>query len=291
MSEHFAGPRAPLTIADIAVKRERREPIVMITAYDIVSAHIAEAAEVDIVLVGDSGAVTVLGHASTRDVSLDEMLMLTRAVRRGLRTPVLIGDMPFGTYEANDELAVATARRFMDAGCDGVKLEGAGDMVRRVRAIVAAGIPVMGHVGLTPQSTGVAEGFRVQGRTAEAAVQVALDVTALEHAGCFAMVFEAIPAAVSGALMKHTTIPVIGIGAGPATDGQVIVFHDLLGLFQGRTPRFVRRYADLSPVMTDAVRRWVDDVRARRFPAPEHEYGIAADELARLRARLGTEKA
>src|SRR5437763_15916852 len=220
----------PMTLPRLAEKKRLGEPIVMITAYDYPSAQIAEAADVDLVLVGDSGAVTVLGYPSTVPVSLDEMLMLAAAVRRGLRTPLLVGDLPFGSYEASDEQAIATAQRFVkEAGCDAVKLEGGGQSVSRAHAIARAGIPVMGHVGLTPQTATALGGYKAQGRTAERALEVARDAAALELAGWFSIVFEAIPAAVSEALMEDLEVPVIGIGAGPATDGQVLVFHDLLG--------------------------------------------------------------
>ena len=213
----------PMTLPRLAEKKQLGEPIVMITAYDYPSAQVAQAASVDIVLVGDSGAMTVLGYPSTVPVSTDEMLMLASAVRRGLKTPLLIGDLPFGSYEASDEQAIATAQRFVkEAGCDAVKLERGGTSVQRARAIVGAGIPVMGHVGLTPQTATALGGHRTQGRTAERALGVARDALALQEAGCFSIVFEAIPAAVSAELMPHIHVPVIGIGAGPATDGQVL---------------------------------------------------------------------
>src|SRR5947209_7802010 len=222
--------RLPVTLPRLAEMKSLGEPIVMVTAYDYPSAQVAEAAGVDLVLVGDSGAMTVLGYPSTVPVSVDELVMLAAATRRGLHTPFLVGDLPFGSYEASDEQAIATAQRFVkEAGCDAVKLEGGGSSVRRARAIVEAGIPVMGHVGLTPQTSTALGGYKAQGRTAERALDVARDTLALERAGCFAVVFEAIPSAVAAEIVPHVGIPVIGIGAGPATDGQVLVFHDLLG--------------------------------------------------------------
>ncbi|HZU39410.1 MAG TPA: 3-methyl-2-oxobutanoate hydroxymethyltransferase, partial [Solirubrobacteraceae bacterium] len=221
----------PMTLPRLAEKKRLGEPIVMITAYDYPSAQVAEEAGVDVVLVGDSGAMTVLGYPSTVPVSTEEMLMLAAAVRRGLRTPLLVGDLPFGSYEASDEQAIATAQRFIkEAGCDAVKLERGGSSVQRARAIVEAGIPVMGHVGLTPQTATALGGYRAQGRTADRALSVARDALALQEAGCFSIVFEAIPAAVAAAVVPMLEIPVIGIGAGSATDGQVLVFHDLLGI-------------------------------------------------------------
>jgi len=277
----------PMTLPRLAEKKRLGEPIVMVTAYDYPSAQVAQEAGVDVVLVGDSGAMTVLGYPSTVPVSTDEMLMLASAVRRGLRTPLLVGDLPFGSYEASDEQAIATAQRFVkEAGCDAVKLERGGTSVQRARAIVGAGIPVMGHVGLTPQTATALGGHRAQGRTAEAAIGVARDAIALEQAGCFSIVFEAIPAAVAAEMMSHLEIPVIGIGAGPSTDGQVLVFHDLLGIYDGHVARFVKRYADVRAHMVAGVAEYASDVRTRAFPAPEHEYSIGDEELARFRAGL-----
>jgi 3-methyl-2-oxobutanoate hydroxymethyltransferase len=263
------------------------EPIVMVTAYDYPSAQVAEAAGVDVVLVGDSGAMTVLGYDSTVPVSLEEMLMLAAAVRRGCTTPLVIGDLPFGSYETSDEQAIATAQRFVkEAGCDAVKLEGGGASVSRAHAIVRAGIPVMGHVGLTPQTATALGGYRAQGRTAQRALEVGRDAIALEHAGCFSLVFEAIPAAVAEALLERVSVPVIGIGAGAGTDGQVLVFHDLLGIYDGISPRFAKRYGHVKQDMVDGVRAYADDVRAGRFPAAEHGYSIDPDELAGFREAL-----
>src|SRR3989440_9109270 len=213
--------RLPLTPPALAEKKRLGEPIVMVTAYDYPSAQVAEAAGVDVVLVGDSGAMTVLGYPSTVPVSLDEMLMLAAAVRRGLTTPLLIGDMPFGSYEVSDEQAVTNAQRFVkEAGCDAVKLERGGSSVDRARAIVSAGIPVMGHVGLTPQTATALGGYRSQGRTAERALEVTRDALALEEAGCFALVFEAVPSELTEAVVPRLEGPGIGIGARPHTDGQ-----------------------------------------------------------------------
>jgi 3-methyl-2-oxobutanoate hydroxymethyltransferase len=270
----------PMTLPRLAEKKRLGEPIVMVTAYDYPSAQVAEAAGVDLVLVGDSGAMTVLGYPSTVPVSTDEMLMLAAAVRRGLHTPLLIGDLPFGSYEGSDEQAIATAQRFIkEAGCDAVKLERGGTSVQRARAIVDAGIPVMGHVGLTPQTATALGGYRAQGRTAERALAVARDAIALQEAGCFSLVFEAIPAAVAQTMMDHLEIPVIGIGAGPATDGQVLVFHDLLGIYDGHTPRFAKRYGELREQMIAGVAAYADEVRRGAFPGPEHVYSIDEDEL------------
>ncbi|HTU96451.1 MAG TPA: 3-methyl-2-oxobutanoate hydroxymethyltransferase [Solirubrobacteraceae bacterium] len=276
----------PMTLPRLAECKRLGEAIVMVTAYDYPSAQVAQEAGVDVVLVGDSGAMTVLGYPSTIPVSIDEMLMLASAVRRGLRTPLLVGDLPFGSYETSNEQAIATAQRFIkEAGCDAVKLERGGTSVERARAIVQAGIPVMGHVGLTPQTATALGGYRAQGRTAEQAIAVARDAIALEEAGCFAIVLEAIPAAVAQEIMARVEIPVIGIGAGPA-DGQVLVFHDLLGIYDGHVARFAKRFADVRAHMVAGVAEYAAEVRSRTFPAPEHCYSIDDEQLANFRAGL-----
>jgi 3-methyl-2-oxobutanoate hydroxymethyltransferase len=284
---HSLDEPLPMTLPRLAEKKRLGEAIVMVTAYDYPSAQVAQEAGVDIVLVGDSGAMTVLGYPSTVPVSTDEMLMLAAAVRRGCRTPFVVGDLPFGSYEASDEQAIATAQRFIkESGCDAVKLERGGTSVQRARAIVDAGIPVMGHVGLTPQTATALGGHKAQGRTAHDALTVARDAIALEQAGCFAIVFEAIPARVTEELMERLEVPVIGIGAGPATDGQVLVFHDLLGIYDGHVARFVKRYGEVKAQMVAGVAEYAADVRAGSFPAPEHTYSIDDEELARFRAEL-----
>ncbi|MHB1572003.1 MAG: 3-methyl-2-oxobutanoate hydroxymethyltransferase [Solirubrobacteraceae bacterium] len=277
-----------MTLPRLAEKRRLREPIVMVTAYDFPSAQVAQEAAVDIVLVGDSGAMTVLGHPSTVPVTVEEMLMLAAATRRGLRTPLLVGDLPFGSYEASDELAISTAQRFVkEAGCDAVKLERGGASARRARAIVEAGIPVMGHVGLTPQTATALGGYRAQGRNAEQAYTVAREAAELEQAGCFSIVLEAVPAAIGAEITARSSVPVIGIGAGPDTDGQVLVFHDLLGIYDGHVARFAKRYGDVRAHMVAGVAEYASEVRSRAFPAPEHCYSIDEDELQAFRARLG----
>jgi 3-methyl-2-oxobutanoate hydroxymethyltransferase len=277
----------PMTLPRLAEKKRLGEPIVMITAYDYPSAQVAQEARVDVVLVGDSGAMTVLGYPSTVPVSTDEMLVLAAAVRRGLQTPLLVGDLPFGSYEASDEQAIATAQRFIkEAGCDAVKLERGGTSAERARAIVQSGIPVMGHVGLTPQTATALGGYRAQGRTSDRALSVAVDALALQDAGCFSIVFEAIPAAVAEVLMERMEVPVIGIGAGAATDGQVLVFHDLLGIYDGHAPRFAKRYQEIKAQMVAGVAEYAGEVRSGAFPGPEHAYSIDDEELERFRAEL-----
>ena len=275
-----------LTLTELAEMVAREERIVMVTAYDYPSGRLADAAGMDIVLVGDSAAMTVLGHASTVPATMDEMLMLTRAVTRGARRPLVVADMPFGSFQVSDEEALRNAIRFVkEAGADAVKLEGAGPSLSRVLALVGAGIPVMGHVGLTPQSATMLGGFRAQGKTAEKARRLLDDAVALEDAGCFAVVLEAVPAPVAARIGERLTIPTIGIGSGPDCDGQVLVLHDVLGLYEGRSPRFARRYADLDAEIRGALERFAGDVRTGAFPTEEHTYAMPEDELT---AFLGT---
>jgi 3-methyl-2-oxobutanoate hydroxymethyltransferase len=271
----------------LAELRRRGAPIVMITAYDYPGGRIAEQGGADVVLVGDSAANTVLGYATTREISMDELLVLTRAVRRAVHAIPVIGDLPYGSYEASDELAVASARRFLEeAGCDAVKLEGAGPMVPRVRAIIAAGIPVVGHVGLLPQSVTSPDGYRARGRDVEQALGILADAEALADAGCAALVVEAVPSEIGALITARVAVPVIGIGAGAATDGQVLVYHDLLGYGESRPAKFVRRYAAAHELFVDAVARWAADVRARSFPTADEGYGIAPEALAEVRRQL-----
>jgi 3-methyl-2-oxobutanoate hydroxymethyltransferase len=275
------GDRSPITLPRLVEMKRRREPIVMVTAYDYPSAKTVDEAGVDVVLVGDTAAMVVLGHEATTPVGMDEMLMMASAVRRGLERPLLIGDMPFGSYEGSNEHAIENAQRFVkEAGCDAVKLERGGPSVDRARAIVRAGIPVMGHVGLTPQTATALGGFKAQGRTAEAAARLTEEALALQAVGCFSIVFEAIPSAVTEALMPKLQIPVIGIGAGPATDGQVLVLHDLLGVYAGHKPKFVKRYANLREEALKGLRAYAEEVRTGRFPKEEeHTYSIPQEEL------------
>ncbi len=289
------GPGAPapgkLPITELGEFKDRHQPIVMITAYDAPSGRLADEAGADLVLVGDSAAMTVLGHDSTVPATMEEMLVLTRAVTRGARRPLVIADMPFGSFQVSDVDAVENAIRFVkDAGADAVKLEGAGPTSSRVRAIVGAGIPVMGHVGLTPQSATMLGGFKAQGRTADKAARLLSDALALEEAGCFAIVLEAVPSPVADEVTKRLEIPTIGIGAGAGTDGQVLVWHDLLGLYDGASPRFVKRYVDLATTIRDAVEAYADDVRGRRFPEDVHTYGMSEEELVAFRSTVGADR-
>ena len=276
-----------LAITELAEMKRRGARIAMVTAYDAAGARLAEAAGMDVVLVGDSAAMVVLGHDSTVPVTMDEMLFMTRSVARAVRRPLVVGDMPFGSYQVSDDDAVRNAIRFVkEGGADTVKLEGAGRMLPRVRAIVESGIPVMGHIGLTPQSVTALGGYKAQGRTAAKAKRLLAEALALEEAGCYSIVLEAVPTPVSARITEALTIPTIGIGAGPSCDGQVLVYHDLLGLTQGHVARFVKRYADLATIIREALAAFVAEVRSGAYPEERHTYGMPADELAGFEASL-----
>jgi 3-methyl-2-oxobutanoate hydroxymethyltransferase len=269
-----------LSLTEVAERERQGEKLVMVTAYDHPGARLADAAGVDLILVGDSAADNVLGYASTVPVTVDELLVLVRAVARGAERALVIADMPFGSFQVSDQEALANAVRFVkEAGADAVKLEGAGPSLSRVQTIVGAGIPVMGHLGLTPQSATMLGGFKAQGRTAAKARRLLADARALEAAGCFSVVLEAVPAAVADRISEALTIPTIGIGAGPGCDGQVLVWHDLLGLSDRRPARFVKRYADIGTEITRALEAYAAEVRAGIFPTEEHTYTIPEDEL------------
>jgi 3-methyl-2-oxobutanoate hydroxymethyltransferase len=274
-------------LPELGEMKRRGDKIAMVTAYDAPAALLADKAGVELILVGDTAAMVMLGHESTVPVTLDEMIFLTRAVTRSARRPLVVGDLPFGSYEVSDEQAVASAIRLVkEGGADVVKLEGAGRMISRVRAIAESNIGVMAHVGLTPQSATKLGGFRAQGRTADAALKLHDDALALEEAGAFALVLEAVPAAVAAAITESLAIPTIGIGAGAGCDGQVLVWHDLLGMYQGRTPRFVKRYAELADEIGSALGEYVADVRSGAFPEEQHTYAIPDEELERFRVAL-----
>ena len=282
-----AGARAKLGLPELGEMKRRGDKISMVTAYDAPSALLAEEAGVDLILVGDTAAMVVFGHDSTLPVTLEEMILLTRAVSRSARHPLVVGDLPFGSYEVSDEQAVTSAIRLVkEGGADVVKLEGAGRMAARVRAIAESNIGVIGHIGLTPQSATRLGGFRTQGRTAASALALFDEALSLEQAGAVAVVLAAVPAPVAAAISERLALPTIGIGAGPACDGQVLVWHDLLGLSGAATPRFVRRYAELGEEIAAALRAYVADVRGGNFPEREHTYSIPDEERERFEAAL-----
>jgi 3-methyl-2-oxobutanoate hydroxymethyltransferase len=279
-----------LPLPELAEMKRRGEKIVMVTAYDAPSGRLADAAGVDLLLVGDSSGMVVHGRESTVAVTLEEILLMTQWVTRGARRPLVIADMPFGSYEVTDEQAVANAVRLVkEGGADAVKLERGGTSVARARAVAAAGIPVMGHVGLTPQTATVLGGFKAQGRTAERAQQLVADALALQEAGCFAIVLEAVPPAVAKAVTASLTVPTIGIGAGGDCDGQVLVWHDMLGYYEGHAPRFVKRYADLGAAIVEALGRYAAEVRRGAFPEEQHTYAMPEEERATFEAAVRAE--
>jgi 3-methyl-2-oxobutanoate hydroxymethyltransferase len=252
--------------------KQRGDKIVMVTAYDAPGARFAEDAGIDVILVGDTAAMVVLGHEGTTvPVTMDEMLFLTRTVARAARRPIIVGDMPFGSFQVSDEKALENAIRFVkEAGADAIKLEGAGPMVSRVKTIVEAGIPVMGHVGLTPQSATMLGGFKTQGKTADAAARLVEGALALEEAGAFSVVLEAVPAPVAAEVTRRLTVPTIGIGAGPDVSGQVLVVYDMLDIYPGRKARFVKNFMEGAPSPKAAIEAYVKAVKGKTFPAPEH---------------------
>ena len=291
MSKYASWTHGKLPLPELVELKRRGQNLTMVTAYDFPSGRIADEAGVELVLVGDSAGMVVLGNESTVPVTMDELLMLTRAVTRGAKRPLVIADMPFGSFQVSDEAAVDNAVRFVkEAGADAVKVEGAGPTLSRVQAIVGAGVPVMGHVGLTPQSATMLGGFKAQGRTAEKAERLYEDALALEAAGCFAVVLEAVPAPIATIVTRALGVPTIGIGAGAGCDGQVLVWHDLLGLYEGKAPRFVKRYADLASEAKRALEAYVGDVREGRFPEEQHTYGIPDEELVEFEGWLAAEQ-
>jgi 3-methyl-2-oxobutanoate hydroxymethyltransferase len=270
-----------VSLLDLQAKKERREPLTMLTAYDYPTARRVDASGVDLVLVGDSLAMVVLGHDSTVPLTMEEMLHHCRAVARGAERCVRVGDLPFLSYQVSRTEAIRNAGRLLqEGGMDAVKLEGGRSMAETARAIVQAGIPVMGHIGFTPQSVSKLGGYRVQGRTAAAARDLMEDARALEAAGCFSIVLEMVPAPVAEALSQRLTVPTIGIGAGAGCDGQVLVYHDLLGLYDDIQPRFVKRFGELGKATDEALARYRSEVEARTFPAPEHTFAIDPEEMA-----------
>ncbi len=282
-----ASQRKKMTTTSLRQKKERGEPITMLTAYDYPTALAEDAAGIDSILVGDSLGMVVLGYQNTLPVTMEDMLHHSRAVSRGAKYALLIGDMPFMSYQVSAEEAVRNAGRFLqEAGMDAVKLEGGRERLEAVRAIVSAGIPVMGHLGLTPQSVNQLGGFRPQGKTASAAKRLLEDALVLEEAGCFGLVLESVPARLAELISKQLSIPTIGIGAGAGCDGQVLVTHDLLGLFERFTPRFVKKYADFHAEMQRAFSEYISDVQGRSFPAAEHTVEMSDNEWQALQENL-----
>lgn len=279
--------RKKVTLPDLFSKMQQGIPITMITCYDYPMAHLVEQAGIDIVLVGDSLGMTILGYDSTLPVTMDDMIRHAQAVRRGTPNSWLIGDMPFMSYQPSDELAVMNAGRFMaEAACDGVKLEGGREVLSRVRAIVNAGIPVMGHLGLTPQSASALGGFRLQGRTATQAKKIIDDAQALEDAGAMAILLELVPDQVCQLITERSGIPIISLGSGPHAHGQLLIFHDMFGLYPKFTPKMAKQYGDAGKLIREGLRQYVYEVTNHIFPEPERYFRMKEDAYQELRAML-----
>lgn len=291
MSKVTAVNKSKVTVQTWHSRKQRQVPITVMTAYDFTSARFVEKAGMDAILVGDSLNMVMLGREQTNSITMDEMIHHCKAVARGARLPFLIGDMPFLSFQVSREEAIRNAGRFLqEGGMEAVKLEGGTAVAKTIRAVVRAGIPVMGHIGLTPQSLSQLGGYRVQGKTAAAAQALLDDALALQEAGCFSLVLESVPAPVAALISQRLEIPTIGIGAGQGCDGQVLVFHDALGMFDDILPRFVRRYANLSETIVDALATYRDEVRGRQFPTEEHTYPMEEEEWLAFVAAVGGEK-
>ena len=270
--------RTKLNVNDILSKKGK-EKISVLTAYEYSTARICDRANIDILLVGDSAGMVVLGYASTMPVSMQEMMIFCGAVARGTKRAMIVGDMPFGSYQVGPSVAVENAIQLIKAGCDAVKLEGSSEIIDTIEAIVDAGIPVMGHIGLRPQTSSLWEGYKLQGRTKEGALKLIEDANILEKAGVFSIVLEMVASEVADAITKHLSIPTIGIGSGPSCDGQVLVLHDMLGIYEDIRPRFVKRYAELSKEIFDTVSRYNHDIKAGTFPEESNTFHMDAKEL------------
>jgi 3-methyl-2-oxobutanoate hydroxymethyltransferase len=270
--------RTKLSVNDILSKKGK-EKVSVITAYEYSTAKICDSAGIDILLVGDSAGMVVLGYASTMPVGMQEMMIFCGAVARGTKRAMVVGDMPFGSYQVGPSVAVENAVQLIKAGCDAVKLEGSSEIIDAIRAIVDAGIPVMGHIGLRPQTSSLWEGYKLQGRTKEGAIKLIEEANILERSGVFSIVLEMVASEVVDAITKNVSIPTIGIGSGPSCDGQVLVLHDMLGIYQDIRPRFVKRYAELSKEIFDAVSSYNHDIKTGTFPEESNTFHMDAKEL------------
>lgn len=280
--------RKKVTILDLQAKREKGEPITMLTVYDYPTGRLADQAGIDVILVGDSLGMVVLGREHTVSVTMDEMLHHCKAVARGAKHPLLVGDMPFLSYQVDVKEAIRNAGRFLKEGdMDVVKLEGGREMAPTVKAIVDAGVPVMGHIGLTPQTISRLGGYRVQGKDAATAQALIDDALALEDAGLFSLTLEAVPSPVAKLITERVSIPTIGIGSGPHCDGQTLLIYDIIGLFDRFVPKFVKQYANVWPIIVEALETYCQEVIAGTFPDPEHSYGMSDEALQALLRELG----
>jgi 3-methyl-2-oxobutanoate hydroxymethyltransferase len=280
----MAEQRKKVSLPVLFDKMAKGIPLTMVTCYDYPMGYLVEQAGIDIVLVGDSLGMTILGFDSTLPVTMSDMIRHAQAVRRGTPNSWLIGDMPYMSYQASDESAVLNAGRFMaEAACDGIKLEGGIEVCSRVRAIVAAGIPVMGHLGLTPQSVSSLGGFRLQGKSGKQAKKIVDDAKALEDAGAMAILLELVPDQVCQIITERSKVPIISLGSGPNAHGQLLIFHDMFGLYPRFTPKMAKKYGDAGKVIGDGLKEYVNEVTSKKFPDPERYFGIKEEELAELK--------
>ena len=273
-----------VSVTDLGTMKGK-EKIAVLTAYDYSTSLICDRAGVDVILVGDSAGMVVLGHPSTVPVGMQEMLLFCGAVSRGAKRAMIVGDMPFGSYQPSTSMAIENAVQFIKASCDAVKLEGGAEIADKVKALVDAGVPVMGHIGLKPQTAALWEGYRLQGKTADAAARLIKDAQALEKAGVFSIVLEMVASEAADIITKSVSVPTIGIGSGPGCDGQVLVLHDLLGIYEDIKPRFVKRYAELAKPIFDAVAGYAQDVKAGKFPEEQNTFHMNPDELQKMRRK------
>ena len=277
-----------VSVLDVQKAKEEGRKLVMVTAYDYPLGLLADEAGVDIVLIGDSLGMVVMGLEGTVEVTMEDMIHHIKAVVRGCKGPLIVGDMPFMSYNTSIREAIYNAGRLVkEGGCEVIKLEGGVDFAPTIEAIVKAGIPVMGHIGLTPQTASALGGFKIQGRNAAAAKQIIDDATALQDAGVFSLILEAVPSPIGKLVAESVEVPVIGIGAGPDVDGQVLVFHDVVGLFDRFVPKFVKQYANIRKTILDALNAYKQEVVEVKFPGPEHSFKMPAEALAQLKQMIG----
>ena len=278
--------RRKITIPDIQKKKQEGRKITLLTAYDYPSGRLIDESGVDIILIGDSLAMTVLGYESTVPITMDEMIHHAKAVKRGVKYGLIIGDMPFMTYNIGEKETIRNAGRFIkEGGCGAIKIEGGTEMAGIVKTLVKAGIPVLGHIGLTPQTATQLGGFKVQGKDAKSAQRLIDSALALEKAGCFAMILECVPDKLAKLITEKLEIPTIGIGAGAYCDGQALVTNDMIGLFDRFTPKFVKKYADLWPLLLNAFKRYKDEVEGGKFPTEEHSFTMNDSELKKIKTK------
>jgi 3-methyl-2-oxobutanoate hydroxymethyltransferase len=282
--------RKKVSVDDILSMKQRKEKVSVLTAYDYSTALICDKAGVDVLLVGDSAGMVMLGYSNTTPVNMEEMLLFCKAVSRATKRAMIIADMPFGSYQSNVSDAIKNAIQFIKAGCDAVKLEGGMEIVQTIKAIVNAGIPVMGHIGLKPQTCGLWEGYKLQGKTKDSALRIISDAKNLEKAGVFSMVMELVVSEVTELISQNVSVPIIGIGSGSGCDGQVLVVHDMLGIYEDIKPKFVKRYAEFSKLILDAISQYTSDVKSNKFPEEQNVFHMSSKEFKELHMMLKREK-